>query len=416
MSFTKIFNVSSSEFFRGSLILLVLVNIGNVLNYVYQIAMARMLGPGDYGILAVLMSLTYIFAIPTLAIQTGIAKKISRLNLEKDYGKMKGLFFYFLKKLFIISFFIFVIFSLLSLLIAKALSVPFWLLFLTGTLIIASFIYPVASGSLQGLKKFSGLGWNIILIFSIKLIIAVLLVSAGFKIYGAILGFTLSIFFGFILALPLLKKIMRAESVMSGVQIFTKENILIFTAMLIFVFIYSIDVILAKVFFSNETVGKYAVVSMIGKIILFSTMSIGNAFFPISAERHHAGIRTENLMKKAMLSILAVCSIAVVILSVFSEQIIKLLFGVQYLSLANLLLPISATFSFIAFFNLLLLYKISTDELNFHNLTFIVLFLIIQIFLLSLFSSSIEKFAIAFMFSSIVTFIGTLIFVRKWKK
>ena len=128
--------IKKNELFRGSLILFILINLGNLINYLYQIVMARMLGPSDYGILAVLVSLTYIFAVPTIAIQTAVSKKIAILNVKKEYSKMNGLFFSFLKKLFIFSLIVFILFAILSFFIIKPLNISFWLLILTGTLIV----------------------------------------------------------------------------------------------------------------------------------------------------------------------------------------------------------------------------------------------------------------------------------------
>src|SRR3989344_4620939 len=250
--------IKKNELFRGSLILFILINIGNLINYLYQIVMARMLGPSDYGILAVLVSLTYIFAVPAIAIQTAVSKKIAIFNATKEYNKMNGLFFSFLKKLFIFSIIIFIIFAILSFFIIKPLNIPFWLLVLTGTLIIFSFVYPLAAGSLQGMKKFSALGWNTFLVFFIKIIVAIIFVIFGFKVYGAVLGFILGMFFGFIFALPHIKEIINAKRDDDGTKILTKENSLIFCAILVFVFMYSIDVILARVFFSGEIAGQYA--------------------------------------------------------------------------------------------------------------------------------------------------------------
>ncbi len=405
--------IKKNELFRGSLILFILINFGNIINYLYQVIMARMLGPSDYGVLAVLISFTYIFAIPTLAIQTAVSKKIAIFNFKKDYGKMNGLFFSFLKKLFVFSIIIFIIFVILSFFIVKPLNISFWLLILTGILIITSFIYPLASGSLQGMKKFSALGWNTLLIFLIKLIFAIILVFFGFKVYGAILGFILGIILGFILALPFIKEIINAKADSDGTKIFNKENILIFSAMLVFVFIYSIDVILARVFFPSEITGKYAVISTIGKMILFSTMSIGTAMFPISAERHYAKTKTSGIIKKASLYVFILCAAAVILFIIFPELIIKLLFGNQYLETAKLLPYLGIAFSFIAFFNILILYRISKDEFNLLHLFLITLFLAIEVVLLFLFNTDIKQFTLAFMFSSIITFIGSFILIRK---
>jgi len=216
--------------------------------------------------------------------------------------------------------------------------------------------------------------------------------------------------------LPYIKEIINAKRDNDGTKILTKENSLIFGSILVFVFIYSIDVILARVFFSSEIAGQYAVLSTIGKMILFSTMSIGNAMFPISAERHYAKAKTSGIIKKASLYVFILCAAAVALFIILPELTIKLLFGSQYLEIAELLPYLGIAFSLIAFLNILILYRISTDEFNLPHLLLIILFLVIEIILLFLFNADIKQFTLAFMFSTIITFIGAFIFVRKWKK
>jgi len=407
--------IRNNELFRGSVILLILMNVGSFLNYLYQFVMARMLGPIDYGILAALASLSYIFAIPTTAIQTALTKNISKLNVKKDYNKMKGLFFYFLKRLFITAIILFLIFVLISIGLSFSLKINFWLLVLTGILIITSFIYPIATGSLLGLKKFSALGWNNVLMFGVKLILAIILVFAGFRVYGAILGAIFGVVIGFIFAIPFLKEIINSKKEYGDVRILGKDNTIIYISSMIFVFIFSIDVLLARLFFSEEVVGKYAVISMIGKMILFVTISVGNAMFPISSERHHAGIKTKSLIKKTSLIVFILCFLAILLIILFPESIIYILFGSQYVEIANLLIYIGIGFCFIAFLNIFMLYKISIDEFKGIHVGFLFLFFIVQIVLLTIFNSSIERFSLAFMGSTIVTFIGTWIFTRNWR-
>ena len=74
---------------RGSLVMFIMIGIFNVLNYVFQMSMARLLGPADYGILAVLMSIVYIFGIPSEAIQTVITRYTSKLGIKKENGKIR---------------------------------------------------------------------------------------------------------------------------------------------------------------------------------------------------------------------------------------------------------------------------------------------------------------------------------------
>jgi len=145
-------------------------------------------------------------------------------------------------------------------------------------------------------------------------------------------------------------------------------------------------------------------------------MPIGNAMFPISAERHNAKTKTSGIIKKASLYVFMLCAAAIALFIIFPELIIKLLFGNQYLEIVELLPYLGITFSLMAFLNILILYRISTDEFNLSHLLWIILFLIIEIILLFLFNTNIKQFTSAFMFSTMITFIGAFIFVRRWKK
>jgi len=88
----KLGNLKSNELLKGSLILLILLNIGNVINYVFQFSMARMLGPIDYGVFAVLTNIVYIFSVPTLSIQTVVSKNTTKFAIKNEYGNNKRIF------------------------------------------------------------------------------------------------------------------------------------------------------------------------------------------------------------------------------------------------------------------------------------------------------------------------------------
>jgi len=405
-------NIKKNELIRGSLTLLILVNIGNILNYLYQFSMARMLGPVEYSILAVLTNITYIFNIPTISIQTIISKYTTKFNIDGEPGKIKGLLKFFIRRLMVIAMVVFIIFAFLSLFLSKLLQVPFWLLVLTGTLLFLTFTYPVGIGILQGIKKFKVWGWNTVIFSSVKLMTAIILVVIGFGVYGAVIGFILGTFIAFLFIFPFIKEIIYSKETTEKVSIFSKDSLPTFFAMLIIVFMYSIEVILVKGFFDPEIAGRYAVISFIGKIILFGTMAIGNAMFPISSERFIEGGRTKSVIKKAYILIALLCGFAIMLFALFPELIIRILFGEQYLSFSNILVYIGIAFSFIAFLNIFVLYKISVDKFKMIHAIFLAIFLSIQIILLFVFHNTIEQFSIVFMASTIFSFIGSFILIR----
>lgn len=410
-SFLK--KIGKNELIKGSLTLLILLNIGNFLHYLFQFSMARMLGPLDYGTLAVLTHILNIFSVPTLSIQTVVSKYTTKYSVKKQFGKIKGLFESLIKKTLSIALLLFIIFFLISIFLTKYLNISFWLLILSGTFLFVAFIYPVSMGVIQGLKKFNILGWNFIFLGLTKLIISVVLVMLGWKIYGALLGWVLGSFLAFFISLPFIRKILTSKKIKNKISLFSGDSLSILLGILILVVIYSSDVILAKIFFSGDVVGKYAVISMVGKIILFAGMAIGNAMFPISSENSASGKRTRGVFKRTMVIVFLLSAFAVLIYGLFPELVIRILFGSQYLDFTNILLYTGISFSFISFLNIFILYKISTDKFKLKHVLTLAVFLIAQIILLSFIHKTIQDFSIALMFSTIITFIGSIILIKK---
>ena len=106
----KIGSLWKDELVRGSLVLFLMINLFNFLNYVFHFTMARMLTVEDYGVMVVLMSFVYVFSIPVEAIQTIISKYTSKFS--KSPGKIKDLFLMTMKKAVRISVLLFMLFIL----------------------------------------------------------------------------------------------------------------------------------------------------------------------------------------------------------------------------------------------------------------------------------------------------------------
>jgi len=208
-------------------------------------------------------------------------------------------------------------------------------------------------------------------------------------------------------------KIIKAESSKEDIQIFNKKGFIEFMGVFIFVFLFSLDVFFVKAFFSAESAGKYAVISMIGKIILFLGMTIGNVMLPINSEKFVKGNKTKYVFRKTMMLTFLICGASLIIFYLFPELVVNVLFGKIYSSASNILLYIGIAFSFLALLNILLLEKISTDKFKIKELFFMFFFLVVEVSAFLIYHNTIEQFSIAFMFSTIITFIGMLIFSKK---
>jgi Polysaccharide biosynthesis protein. len=379
--------------------------------------MGRMLGPADYGVLAVLTSIIYIFAVPTASIQTIVSKYTTKFNIANDYGKIKGMLKYLIKEVLIISIILFSLFVVISLFLSKPLDIPFTLLVLTGLFLFGAFLSPIGIGVLQGMKKFKIWGFNTILNSSIKLAFSIILVILGLKVYGAIWGFITGVFISLFFILPYIKEIINSKEVKQKISILSFESLPILISMFIITLMYSLDIIFVKVLFPSDIAGKYSVASMIGKMILFGTSSISGAMFPLSSERFYSEnkARTRNVIKKTFWLITIICVISVIVLTIFPELIIKILFGSQYLEISGLMMYIAVSFSLLSLTNTLLLYKISVDEFKFAHVLLLGIFLAAQITGFILFNQSLLVFSIAFLISTIITFIGMLLIMKTIK-
>jgi len=155
---------------------MILLNIGNGFSYLFQFVMARLLGPVDYGILAVITGIVAIFSIPSLSIQTVVAKNTAQFNAYNKITKIKGMLVSLIKKLSAYSLIAFILFSIISIPLSNYLKIDFSILFLSGLFIFGAFLQPVCAGILQWLKKCSSFGCIFIINTMFKLTIGVFLV------------------------------------------------------------------------------------------------------------------------------------------------------------------------------------------------------------------------------------------------
>ncbi len=393
----------SSELGQGSLVLFIMINFYNFFNYLFHFLTARLLGPADYGTLAVLMSIVYIFAIPSEAIQTIVSRYTSAFNVRKELGKMHFLLSKVLRKGLRISLICFVFFSLFSIFLSRLLSINYFLFFITGGVVFGIFLLPAVRGILQGRKRFKALGTNMIIESSSKIVFALLLIGFGFRVSGAITGVVFGIFISFFLSFFFIREVLRTPSIEAKIDGVYGYSFSVFLAILTVILLYSLDIILAKFFFPADVAGKYAVASMIGKMIFFGTYPISKAMFPLSSEDSDAGKKTRPLFITSFFLLLVLCAIPLLIMLFYPKILVLVLFGNSYLEIAPVLFFLGSAMSILSFANLIIMYGISVKKLSFPFLLF--LGVIFEVLLFSFFHSNLREFSLAFLFSAMV-FLG----------
>jgi len=373
--------------------------------------MARFLGPTDYGTLAVLFSFIYIFSVPSEALQNITTVYTGKFLVLDKKGKIKALLKKSLKKGFFVSLMLFFIFLPMAYLLSTYLNINWSLLAFTGLVLFFCFSLPIIRGILQGHKKFYNLGVSLLIEGGVKVVFAVALVLLGFGVFGGLTGVLIGLLLAFIAGMFFVKDILKTKEEKEEFKGIYGYSIPYFVSLLAIVLIYSLDVIFAKRFFSAELAGKYAVASMLGKMIFFGTAAIGKAMFPLTSEKHEKGENTGEVVRKSF-KILGILTLTILMAFIlFPDQLITILFGSEYAQ-TGILFILGVAFTLLSMSNLLLLYGLCVNRIK--KSTYGLLFFVgLEVIAFYMFHSSLMEFAIAFLAVNFLMMIYSLWIVKK---
>lgn len=393
---------------KGSLVLLISFNLFNVINFVFHFGMARLLSISDYGILLTLFSIIYLLAVFSESIQLVIVKYSSR---ENDGGKLKNLLMRSLKKSFFVSLFLFALYLVLAVPFSYLLKIEYPLMALNGVIIITLFLSPVSRGILQGKKRFKDLGVNMLIEAIIKLALALAFVYIGWRVYGAILGTFFGLLIAFFLSFIKLGDITKSKEKPAYVQDIYKYSKPAFVVNLAILLFYSLDVIIARIFFSEVAAGSYAIVSILAKTIFMGTQPISRAMFPLSAENKSGKKKSENIFLNSFAITFAAIISALILFYFFPEFIVKIFSGKEIEMSSNLLFYLGIAIGLLSLSNLILLYKLSLGKIR--GCAYLFFLIIVEVFLLSFFSKDLFQFSIAFITAAAIFLWGVIFLVRE---
>lgn len=296
-----------------------------VFNYLYQLAMGRMLSPENYGTLLSLTSLFVIITIFARTIRTVITKFVSKYATEDNWPGIRHLWKSYLKRMLLIGTLAFIIVALLSPLISYFLNIDNnWYIVILFSSLIFALALPVNYGVLNGLQRFTPLGITLTLLPFLKVVLAVLL-TLYFGLVGGLLPFLIAHLIVFAVTFWLLRNMWGGGSKKIESSGFSTYVGLSFIAMLSFIVLTNIDVVLAKHYLGPEQAGNYSALSVLGRIALFAPIGITAAMFPKTSGLHEAGLGHRSVFWIAMLLTLLLTGGVVIIYKLFPGFVVNLL-------------------------------------------------------------------------------------------
>jgi O-antigen/teichoic acid export membrane protein len=315
----------------GSLVMLVSMMLVNGFNFAYNVFMARVLGPSEFGHINAAITILLIVSSVSLSFQLVCAKFVAR---NEGLGAKSAIVKSLLGKAWVASLIIAGILFIAQKPFAAYLNLPdHWIL---GLLALGVAVYAplgVKRGAMQGLCFFPRLGGNFVVEAFTRFAFGVGLVIAGYGVLGAVGAISAAVVMAYFL--PPMPRELRVNAVTGEPASFAEalQAIVFFIGQVI---INNIDILLVKHFFPAEPAGIYAAVAQIGRLLYFVCwFGIVNAMFPVAAARQNQ--KKSEALGLPMLLVFAISCVFVLVAALFPHFIMGLIFGSKFINIGPLL-------------------------------------------------------------------------------
>jgi O-antigen/teichoic acid export membrane protein len=321
----------SSRIVSGSLVMLVGSGVVSAVNFGYNVVIARLLGPADFGHTSAIVTLLMLASAITLSFQLVCAKFVARN--EGVSGKAE-VYRSLRRRAWLVGVTLGTSLIVLQAPVTSYLRLPTpWLVILLATGIAFYVPLGVKRGGLQGTCDFGRLSVNFMLEVAVKFLGALLLVEAGFGVTGAVAAISASVVLAYFF--PLHDALLDPEPTGSVPASFGEgmQAIVFFVGQ---VLINNIDILLVKHFFRPEEAGLYAAVALVGRVVYFASWSVVSAMFPISAGQK-AKEQNISVLVVPLLFVLFIAVTFILVLQLVPVTVVRTVFGTGFTQVAPLL-------------------------------------------------------------------------------
>lgn len=339
---TSYLDVSLRKIAKGAGIGFTGMFVGTAFGYLSRMIIARFLGAGDYGLVCLAFAgVSIAVSLSLVGLPAGVTRYVSFYKGKGDKGRIKGTIISALKISFPLSLIVSLIFffsadwisvnvfhesRLAQVLMIFAIGVPFWVL--RSNFNSATTGFQVLQYQVYVNQFFENI---------FKLAAIVIFLALGFGVLGAAWGWTLAIILTPFLAFYFLEKKVFSVFSTKVKSISVDKELLFFSFPLIFAGLAGLitgwtDTLMLGYFSTASDVGIYNTALPTAKMLSVGAGAFGVIFMPVVSELY-ARDRIEDL--KSVYStvtkwILSITLPAFLLMSLFSECILRIMFGSEY--------------------------------------------------------------------------------------
>jgi O-antigen/teichoic acid export membrane protein len=309
----------------GSIVLLSGSGLNTVINLVYNIEIARALGPRGFGHATVIYTILVLLSAVTLSFQIIATKFIAQQ--ESRPGKT-AVYRLFHRASWVCGI------SVAILLVAFQGQVSAYLNLPDSVLVAiiavgAGFYIPLGArrGFIQGTCGFRNLATNLVIEQAVRLIGSVAFIAAGWGLYGVIAANSAAIAIAYYTANVKLTGHLPNPLRLSNATHETAQAIIFFAGQMI---INNCGIVLVNHFFLAREAGLYAAVAMVGRVIFSFSQAVVNSTFPLVAGTSNEERRDLRVIATSLMLVLGVGLAITIGLCIAPPELWTHLFGSDF--------------------------------------------------------------------------------------
>ena len=312
----------------------------NGLQYIYQVAMARLLDPAQYAVLLALVSFVGILLFPGNAFQSAVAVGTGQLA---EGGSQRAIW-PFTRRAIFAGPGVALAASLALATVASPLSALFgsdsgWVLFWMLLILPLSLVLATARGALQGLARFLWLGSALLCDAVVRVALAITLVSVGFGLAGAVASFSVGIVVAVGVALwslrPRVQPVGHDEA--AGIWQLLRTQLRTVPATFAIFGVQSIDVVIANWRLGDAQLEPFSAAVLAGRVSFYGCFMLGQLLLPRLRAMFAAGELDRRLLYRGSLAVLGIALGPLALGLAFPQLVHLALVGPAYGSDAGLL-------------------------------------------------------------------------------
>jgi glycosyltransferase involved in cell wall biosynthesis/O-antigen/teichoic acid export membrane protein len=396
-----------AELLRGALPLLLALGLLNASNFLFHVAVSRLLGPTSYGALAAILAIALVVSVPFGVVQAVVAKRVSLLRVLGQEGEIREATARATKGTAVVGVGLAVLFLAVSPLIAGPLHVGEGSVATLAPYVLFTLVLGVPLGAMQGRLRFAAMSAVVATAVAVRFGLGVGLVAAGWGVPGAVVASSASQGVALVLALGLLSVPRdvwrRAGPSLTMLRGGFASALLGIGAFWLFA---ETDLVLARHFLSDTDAGLYAAAGLLCRALLFFPAAVCWVALPRFSESHGRGDAARRWLNGAI-GITTVLSVAALLLMVLLRKgIVLIAFGSSYRSAAGLIPVLALAMALLSIVNLLVYFHVAAES---RSWLFLLFGMVAEIGLVAVFHSSPEQIAL------VVLFVAALVAVLQYR-